>query len=116
MFTIAAVSVISKVRQEGSIPRLRELVLDRRQDLGAGQGQAREVDLELEAPAELRLLGDERDRAADDPRVDLLDQPEALGDVEEGGRRDVLAVRADHPQQQLMAGDSLVRRSRIGCW
>ena len=45
-----------------------------------------------------------RDRARDDPAVDRRHQVEALGDGEEGGGRDQLAVGAAHAQQQLVLG------------
>jgi hypothetical protein len=36
-----------------------------------------------EPAARARMIGDQRDRLACDPAVELLDQPEALGNVKE---------------------------------
>ena len=44
-------------------------------------------------------------RPGDDPAVELLDDPGALGGLDEGGRRQQLAVVRGHPQQQLVALD-----------
>src|SRR3712207_8435053 len=50
------------------------------------------------------VLGDQLERAADDPDVDVGDEAEALGHVEEDARRDELAVVGDHAQEDLVAG------------
>ena len=52
------------------------------------------------APAE------QLERPGDDPAVELLDHPGALGRLDEGGGRQQLAVVAGHPQQQLVALDA----------
>jgi len=45
----------------------------------------------------------------DHPQVDLADEAEALGDVEEGGRRDEAAFPVGEPQQHLVVADAPLR-------
>ena len=59
---------------------------------------------ETGSPA-LLALGEQLQRPGDDPAVELLDHPRALGGLDEGGGRQQLAVVAGHPQQQLVALD-----------
>ena len=85
---------------------VRQRALDERGDPGIADRLAREVDVEHEPAARARVLGDQLDRLARDPAVDLLDQAEALGDVEERARRERLAaLLGPEPQQQLVLAD-----------
>ena len=65
---------------------------------------AGQVDLEAQITSLGALLGEHVDRAGHDPAIDLLNQPEPLGDIEKRSGRDVVAVVITHPQQQLILG------------
>ncbi len=100
---IAAVSVTSKISRRGSIPDASISAADRVEHLRVADRLAREVDLEAEAALVVRAH--RRDRVADDPLVELLDQAEALGRRHERVGRDHLALVAAHPDQHLPGVD-----------
>ncbi len=82
-----------------------ELALDELEHRDVGQRGTGEIDVEGDGVAGALALGQHLERASDHPAVELLDHPGALGDVDEGGRGQQLAVIAGHPQQQLVALD-----------
>ena len=84
----------------------RDLALHELRDRQVAHRLARDVDLEAHV-----VLGEQVDRLARHPLVDLLDQAEALRGVDEGGGHDDLAVVADHAQQQLVLGDRVAARA-----
>jgi len=84
---------------------LVQLALDHLQQLGIARRAPGDVDLEDEAVLALELLAEHGDRAPHHPLVDLPDQAVALGHGQEGGRRDQLAERVAHAQQQLVLVD-----------
>ena len=86
------------------MPVSGDLALDELRDGQVVHRLAGDVDLEADV-----VLGEQVDRLAGDPLVDLLDQAEALRGVDEGGGHDDLAVVADHAQQQLVLGDRVGR-------
>jgi len=69
-------------------------LLDRGEEARVAERARREIDVEPHAVARLAVRGDQLDRLAGHPRVDPADHPEALGDVEERGGRDHVAVDA----------------------
>ena len=73
-----------------------------------GQRGAREVDVEGHRMARPLALAEQVERLADDPAVELLDHPRALGDADEVPGRQQLSRLAAHPQQQLEALDDAV--------
>ena len=87
------------------MPVARDLALDELRDGQVAHRLARDVDLEADVVA--RRAGGSALRGH--PLVDLLDQAEALGGVDERGGHDDLAVVADHAQQQLVLGDAVGR-------
>ena len=56
----------------------------------------------LTSNCKLGVLLDQFDRMGHDPLVDLGDQAEALGDIEERGWRDQFALVIEHPKQELV--------------
>ena len=107
MLPIAAVSVISKIRLRRDRRRRRAA---RRaisvEQLGVVERARREVDLDASGPARARRAG--AIASADHPAVDRVDQPEALGDAEEGAR----ARSARRPRRASAAAARTARSRR----
>ena len=82
-----------------------ELLPDGARQALIAERAAREVHFQAEVSADLPLRLDQADRLPDDPEVDLLDHPGSLGSGEKRVRRQEFAVRALHPQEQLVLGD-----------
>ncbi len=100
---------------EDELVRIDAGAIERRADVvhavHVGQRAAGEVDVQadLAVGARAGALGaellEQRDGLTDDPAVDHQDHPSALGHRQEGARRDDLAGRPDHAQQQLEVRD-----------
>ena len=84
-------------------PAFVQAALDELEHRDVRQRSAGEVDVQRDRPADPLPLGEQLQRAADNPAIELLDHARALGRIDEGRRRQQLPSLAAHPQQQLVA-------------